>query len=78
MELSGDGIAPHQGNERREDQKMGRVERTREIARRRSRRTKLRKLRVKYAKATSADEKQALVAKARKLSPFISLDDSSE
>jgi len=57
---------------------MGRVERTREIARRRSRRTKLRKLRDKYAKATSADEKQTLVAKARRLSPFANLDESSD
>jgi hypothetical protein len=57
---------------------MGRVERTREIARRRVRRVKLSKLRKAYAKATNRGEKEAMLAKARKISPLISLDDSGK
>ena len=39
---------------------MGSIERTREIRRRRSRRAKLKKLREKFAKATSEADKAAL------------------
>lgn len=53
---------------------MGRVERTREIARRRKRRAQLQKIRVKYAAATSASEKAELLAKARKMSAFVELE----
>ena len=53
---------------------MGRVERGRELARKRKRREKLKKLRVKYAMATSAAEKAEIEAKARKISPFASLE----
>lgn len=55
---------------------MGRVERGREIARRRTRREKLKKLRGLYAKSTSEAEKAELLAKARKISPFIELAES--
>lgn len=54
---------------------MGRVERTREIARRRSRRVKLKKLRQQYAKASSRGEKQAIVDKARRISPLVNLEE---
>ena len=54
---------------------MGRVERTREMARRRSRRVKLKKLRAKYAKAESKSEKVAIFAKARKISPFVTFEE---
>ena len=50
---------------------MGRVERDREIARRRTRRAKLKKLRAKYEAAQSQSEKDEIFAKARKLSPFV-------
>jgi len=54
---------------------MGSVERTREIKRRRARRAKLKKLRDRYAKTANDGEKQALLAKARRVSPLIeSLD----
>ena len=53
-----------------EQVRMGRVERTREIARRRTRRAKLTKLRKLFAKATSGGEKQEIIEKARKISPF--------
>jgi len=53
---------------------MGRVERQREIARRRKRRVQLTKLRVKYAAATSDTEKAELLAKARRMSPFVELE----
>ncbi len=57
---------------------MGRVERTREIARRRSRRVKLKKLRTKYAAANNEGEKATIAAKVRKISPFATLEDSQD
>lgn len=57
---------------------MGRVERDREIARRRTRRAKLKKLRAKYEAAQSQGEKDEIFAKARKLSPFVDLAASGE
>ncbi len=57
---------------------MGRVERTREIARRRSRRAKLQKLRAKFAASTDNSEKQEIIAKVRRLSPFAVLEEKSE
>ncbi|MHC4875414.1 MAG: DUF6800 family protein [Planctomycetota bacterium] len=53
---------------------MGRVERDREIARRRTRRAKLKKLRAKYEAAQSQSEKEEIFAKARRLSPFIDFE----
>ena len=50
---------------------MGRVERDREIARRRVRRAKLKKLRVKYVAAKTEADKAAVFLKARKVSPLI-------
>ncbi len=52
---------------------MGRVERTREIARRRARRVQLKKLRTKYASAKNESEKADLVEKVRRISPFAQL-----
>jgi hypothetical protein len=52
---------------------MGRVERTREIARRRTRRAKLKKLRKKFAQAQTESEKADLRDKVRKMSPLVSL-----
>lgn len=52
---------------------MGRVERDREIARRRSRRAKLRKLRAKYRAATNEGDKAAIQEKVRRISPFVNL-----
>jgi len=54
---------------------MGRVERDREIARRRTRRVKLKKLRGLYAKAESRGEKSEILDKARKISPFVTFDE---
>ncbi|MCA9075919.1 MAG: hypothetical protein KDA93_12850 [Planctomycetaceae bacterium] len=53
---------------------MGRVERSREIARRRSRRAKLTKLRKAYAEAKTESEKTDIQEKVRKLSPLVTLD----
>ncbi len=53
---------------------MGRIERTREIARRRKRKTQFKKIRAKYAKATSDSEKADLLAKVRRMSPFMTLE----
>lgn len=57
---------------------MGRIERSREIARRRIRRVKLQKLRAKYAAATSESEKADIQAKARRMSPFIVLEEAAK
>lgn len=53
---------------------MGRIERTRELASRRARSKKLKKLRVKFAEAKSDAEKQAITDKAFKVSPFAKLE----
>ena len=53
---------------------MGRVERTREIARRRVRRVKLKKLRSQYAEAKTESAKADIKEKLRKLSPLASFD----
>ncbi len=55
---------------------MGRVERTREIARRRNRRAKLKKLRKRFAAATNQGEKQEILVKARKISPFANIEEA--
>ena len=58
--------------QRRDTRTMaGRSERQKELARRRHRKMKLRKLRVKYAAAPNAEEKDAIFAKARRVSPFV-------
>lgn len=54
---------------------MGRVERTREIARRRTRASKLKKLRTRYAAATSDADKAEIAEKIRRVSPFLKLED---
>ena len=53
---------------------MGKIERSREIARRRKRRVQLQKMRVKYAAAANETEKAEILAKARRMSPFIELE----
>ncbi len=53
---------------------MGRTERQREIARRRKRKTGLTKLRAKFAATTNEGEKAEIVAKARRMSPFVVLE----
>lgn len=55
---------------------MGRVERSRELARRRTRRAKLKKLKTRFAAATSEAERAEIAAKVRRLSPFVELDQS--
>jgi len=56
---------------------MGRVERQRELARRRKRRVQLQKMRVKYAAAANETEKAEILAKARRMSPFIELEEAA-
>ncbi len=53
---------------------MGRVERSRELARRRIRRAKIKKLRTKYEAASSGGEKEEIAAKIRRISPFASVE----
>ena len=54
---------------------MGRVERSREIARRRTRRAKVKKLRARFAAVKVATDKQALREKMFRVSPFVVLED---
>ena len=56
---------------------MGRIERTREIARRRKRKVQLQKLRIRFAAATSESEKSEILAKARRLSSFVTLEETT-
>lgn len=56
---------------------MGRVERGREIARRRARRIKLGKLRQKFEKAATRADKELIAAKVRKVSPFAVLEETA-
>ena len=53
---------------------MGRVERDREIARRRPRRRKLQKLRTEFAAASNKSQKQAIVEKVQRISPLVDLE----
>jgi hypothetical protein len=53
---------------------MGRTERQREIARRRKRKVGLAKVRARYVASKSEAEKTLLLAKARRMSPFIELE----
>lgn len=55
---------------------MGRVERGRELARKRKRRAKLKKYRVAYAKASNESDKAEILEKVRKISPFAVLEDA--
>jgi hypothetical protein len=54
---------------------MPRIERDREIARRRHRKVKIQKLVEKYMKATAAADKTIIATKVRRLSPFYNLDE---
>ncbi|QDU79843.1 hypothetical protein Pla110_15620 [Polystyrenella longa] len=56
---------------------MGRIERSREIARRRTRRAKIAKLRKKFAGAKTDAEKQALQEKAGRVSQFVVLGEKT-
>jgi hypothetical protein len=53
---------------------MGRVERGRELARRRKRRDKLKKLRQRYVAAKGDADKHAIEQKVRKMSPFMNME----
>lgn len=56
---------------------MGRVQKGRELASRRSRKAKLKKLRDKFEKAKDASEKELIKEKVRKISPFTVLEESA-
>ncbi|WP_437194431.1 DUF6800 family protein [Planctomicrobium sp. SH527] len=53
---------------------MGRIERSREIARRRSRKVKVKKLRARFAVAKNDADKAALVEKLQRVSPFATFE----
>ena len=49
---------------------MGRIERQRELARKRKRQQQLKKFRAKFANAKTQGEKEALTEKVFRISPF--------
>ncbi|TWT61791.1 DUF6800 family protein [Rubinisphaera italica] len=53
---------------------MPRIERDREMARKRTRKVKIAKFRAKYQAAKNDTEKQEILEKARKISPFIEFE----
>jgi hypothetical protein len=53
---------------------MGRIERSREIARTRARKAKVKKLRTRFAAAKSDSEKTAIREKMAKVSPLVVLE----
>lgn len=52
---------------------MGRIERQRELARQRSRKVKMKKLRTLYAAAKNDADKKAIADKMYRISPFAQL-----
>lgn len=56
---------------------MGRVQKGRELAQRRSRKHKLKKLREKFAKTKDPSEKELIKEKVRKISPLVQLEESA-
>lgn len=54
---------------------MPRIERDREIAKRRQRKSKIKKLIEKYMKATAQADKTVLATKVRRLSPFYNVEE---
>ncbi len=54
---------------------MPRIERDREIARRRQRAEKIKKLIGRYMKATAQADKVVIATKVRRLSPYYNLDE---
>lgn len=54
---------------------MPRIERDREIARRRHRKVKIEKLVEKYIKATAQADKTVIATKVRRLSPFYNIEE---
>ncbi|MEN9553847.1 MAG: hypothetical protein RLZZ232_133 [Planctomycetota bacterium] len=53
---------------------MGRTERQREIARRRKRKVGLTRLRERFAASRNEGEKAEILAKARRMSPFVEFE----
>jgi len=54
---------------------MPRIERDREIAKRRHRKVKIQKLIAKYMKATAQADKVVIATKVRRLSPFYNVEE---
>lgn len=57
---------------------MPKVERARELTRRRSRKAKLKKYRAKYAAASNDAEREEIAAKVRRISPFAVLGEDDD
>lgn len=53
---------------------MGRCQRERELARRRKRGEQLKRFRAKFAKAKTQGDKDAIVEKVFRISPFVELE----
>jgi hypothetical protein len=53
---------------------MGRIERQRELARRRKRKVQIKKFRSRFASAKTQGEKDAIIEKVFRISPFVTLE----
>lgn len=53
---------------------MGSVERTRELRRKRARKSKLKKLRARFAVAPNETERKIILEKARRVSPLVTFE----
>jgi len=54
---------------------MPRIQRDRDLSRKRARKAKLKKFRAQYAAAKNETEKQEIAAKARRISPFVTFEE---
>lgn len=54
---------------------MSRIERDRELTKRRQRKVKLQKLVKRYALSSSSADKEVLAAKVRRISPFYNIEE---
>ena len=57
---------------------MGRIEGQRELARKRKRREQLKKFRARFAKAKTQGDKEAIIEKVFRISPFAVLETSAK
>lgn len=54
---------------------MPRIQRDRDLSRKRARKAKLKKFRAQYASAKNETEKQEIFEKARRISPFVTFEE---
>ncbi len=73
---SGNFTVRHRFQGERSRSNMGRIEGQRELARKRKRREQLKKFRAKFAKAKTQGDREAIIEKVFRISPFAVLEAS--